>query len=47
MQEVYPTVFVVGIIDCRVNPVGIASEAAGNGITSVAVRLDGVGTVAA
>ena len=28
-------------------PVGIAAEAAGNGITSVAVRLDGVGTVAA
>ena len=28
-------------------PVGIATEAAGNGITSVAVRLDGVGTVAA
>lgn len=27
-------------------PVGIATEAAGNGITSVAVRLDGVGTVA-
>ena len=27
--------------------VGIATEAAGNGITSVAVRLDGVGTVAA
>lgn len=26
---------------------GIATEAAGNGITSVAVRLDGVGTVAA
>lgn len=28
-------------------PVGIATEAAGNGITSVAVRLDGVSTVAA
>jgi predicted RecA/RadA family phage recombinase len=28
-------------------PVGIAAEAAGNGITSVAVRLDGVATVAA
>ncbi|WP_050525683.1 DUF2190 family protein [Pseudorhodobacter aquimaris] len=28
-------------------PVGIATEAAGNGITNVAVRLDGVGTVAA
>ncbi|OJF93650.1 DUF2190 family protein [Pararhizobium antarcticum] len=28
-------------------PVGIAIEAAGNGLTSVAVRLDGVGTVAA
>ena len=28
-------------------PVGIATEAAGNGSTSVAVRLDGVGTVAA
>lgn len=28
-------------------PVGIATEAAGNGITSVAVRLDGVATVAA
>jgi predicted RecA/RadA family phage recombinase len=28
-------------------PVGVATEAAGNGITSVAVRLDGVGTVAA
>ena len=28
-------------------PVGIATEAAGNGITGVAVRLDGVGTVAA
>jgi predicted RecA/RadA family phage recombinase len=28
-------------------PVGIATEAAGNGITSVAVRLDGIGTVAA
>lgn len=28
-------------------PVGIATEAAGNGITSVAVRLDGVGTAAA
>ena len=27
--------------------VGIAAEAAGNGIISVAVRLDGVGTVAA
>ncbi|MWP40330.1 DUF2190 family protein [Rhodobacter sphaeroides] len=27
--------------------VGVATEAAGNGITSVAVRLDGVGTVAA
>lgn len=27
-------------------PVGIATEAAGNGITSVAVRMDGVGTVA-
>lgn len=28
-------------------PVGIVTEAAGNGITSVAVRLDGIGTVAA
>lgn len=28
-------------------PVGIATEAAGNGIISVAVRLDGIGTVAA
>ena len=28
-------------------PVGAATEAAGNGITSVAVRLDGVGTAAA
>ncbi|KZE32511.1 DUF2190 family protein [Chelatococcus daeguensis] len=28
-------------------PVGVATEAAGNGITSVAVRLDGVATVAA
>lgn len=28
-------------------PVGVATEAAGNGITSIAVRLDGVGTVAA
>ncbi len=28
-------------------PVGIVTEAAGNGTTSVAVRLDGVGTVAA
>ena len=28
-------------------PVGVATEAAGNGVTSVAVRLDGVGTVAA
>lgn len=28
-------------------PVGIATEAAGSGITSVAVRLDGVGTGAA
>jgi len=28
-------------------PVGIATEAAGNGITSVAVRLDGVATVVA
>lgn len=28
-------------------PVGIATEAAGSGITSVAVWLDGVGTVAA
>lgn len=28
-------------------PVGVAIEAAGNGITSVAVRLDGVATVAA
>ncbi len=28
-------------------PVGIATEVAGNGVTSVAVRLDGVGTVAA
>jgi predicted RecA/RadA family phage recombinase len=28
-------------------PVGIATEAAGNGTTSVAVRLDGVGTAAA
>ena len=28
-------------------PVGIATEAVGNGMTSVAVRLDGVGTVAA
>jgi len=28
-------------------PVGVATEAAGNGITGVAVRLDGVATVAA
>lgn len=28
-------------------PVGVATEAAGNGITSVTVRLDGVATVAA
>ena len=28
-------------------PVGVATEAAGNGITSVRVRLDGVATVAA
>ena len=28
-------------------PVGVATEAAGNGITSVAVRLDGIGTAAA
>lgn len=28
-------------------PVGVATEAAGNGITSVAVRLDGVATLAA
>ena len=28
-------------------PVGVATEAAGNGITTVAVRLDGVGTEAA
>jgi predicted RecA/RadA family phage recombinase len=28
-------------------PVGVATEAAGNGTTSVAVRLDGVATVAA
>ena len=28
-------------------PVGVAAEAAGNGITSVAVRLEGVGTAAA
>ncbi len=28
-------------------PIGIATEAAGNGITSVAVRLDGVATAAA
>lgn len=28
-------------------PVGIATEAAGNGTTSIAVRLDGVVTVAA
>ena len=28
-------------------PVGVATEAADNGITSVAVRLDGVGTAAA
>lgn len=28
-------------------PVGVATEAAGNGVTSVAVRFDGVGTVAA
>lgn len=28
-------------------PVGIATEAVGSGTTSVAVRLDGVGTVAA
>jgi predicted RecA/RadA family phage recombinase len=28
-------------------PVGVATEAAGNGITSVAVRLDGVATVTA
>jgi predicted RecA/RadA family phage recombinase len=28
-------------------PIGVATEAAGNGITSVAVRLDGVATAAA
>lgn len=28
-------------------PIGIATEAAGNGITSIAVRLDGVATAAA
>ena len=28
-------------------PVGVATEAAGNGVTGVAVRLDGVATVAA
>ena len=28
-------------------PVGVATEAAGNGVTSVVVRLDGVATVAA
>lgn len=28
-------------------PIGVAAEAAGNGITSVAVRLDGVATAAA
>ena len=28
-------------------PIGIAAEAAGNGVTSVAVRLDGVATAAA
>lgn len=28
-------------------PVGIATEAAGNGITNVTVRLDGIGTVVA
>ena len=28
-------------------PIGIATEAAGNGITSVAVRLDGIATAAA
>ena len=28
-------------------PVGVATEAAGNGVTGVAVRLDGVGTAAA
>ncbi len=28
-------------------PIGVAVEAAGNGITSVAVRLDGVATAAA
>lgn len=28
-------------------PIGIATEAAGNGVTSVAVRLDGVATAAA
>jgi len=28
-------------------PIGIAVEAAGNGVTSVAVRLDGVATAAA
>jgi predicted RecA/RadA family phage recombinase len=28
-------------------PVGVATEAAGNGVTSVAVRLDGVATAAA
>lgn len=28
-------------------PIGIATEAAGNGITSLAVRLDGVATAAA
>lgn len=28
-------------------PIGVATEAAGNGITSIAVRLDGVATAAA
>lgn len=28
-------------------PIGVAVEAAGNGVTSVAVRLDGVATAAA
>lgn len=28
-------------------PIGVAVEAAGNGVTSVAVRLDGIATAAA
>ena len=37
----------INVPDAGRFPVGVAREAAGNGITSVAVRLDGVATVAA